>query len=99
MPEPIEKTLNDSIYLSHMKETHPDIEVDSIWMRKFFATRPYTELEVQAIRESEMPLKEELAKAHEAYRSLFMWLGPSLCKDLLEEIRRIEAEIEKLSNL
>ena len=90
MPEPIEKTLNDSIFLDRLKKTGREVDPE------FFATRPYTELEIQAIRESEMPLKEELAKAHESYKYWFMWLGPSLCKDRLEEIRRIEAEIEKL---
>lgn len=96
MPEPIEKTLNDSIYLDHLKETGQ--EVDPVFMKEFFATRPYTELEIQAIRESEMPLKEELAKAHETYKYFWTWLGPSVCEGLLKEIRRIEAEIEKLSN-
>ena len=90
MTEPIEKTLNDSIYLDHLKETGREVDPE------FFSTRPYTELEIQAIRESEMPLKEELAKAHEAYKYFFTWLGPSLCEGLLKEIRRIEAEIEKL---
>jgi len=92
--EPIEKTLNDSLFLLHMEETHPDTEIPP----DFFATRPYLPSEIQAIRDSEIPeeLKQELISAHWAYEYWYMWLGPSLCKDQLKEIRRIEAEIKKL---
>ena len=55
-------------------------------------TRPRTEREIQDIRDSQVPLKEDLAEAQERYKYWYMATGPSLCGGLLKEVRRIEGQ-------